>query len=324
MKIGSDASKTNISQVSIICLCYNHGNFVKKAIASVLSQNYANIQLIVVNDASSDDSHTKILEILPTQHRYIKHEQNQGMCKSFNEALSYATGKYIIDLAADDILLPHKVSTQVNAFENLPENYGVVFSDAYLVLEDGRKQGTFYERDKSGKILKKVPSGDVFKAILQEYIVCSPTIMVKKVLFEELGGYDPNLVYEDYDFFVRSSRNWFYHFIDEPLMIRTIVHSSDSSKFYLPQNQHLVSTLAVQKKAQKLIKSKEESQSLAVWTRYFIRQCFFTHHWQLGQQFGNLLAEIDRVDWLSRCFLMLCKTKIKTNILYRMYVRRRW
>src|SRR6478609_1618577 len=92
--------------ISVICICYNHAAFVVEAMDSVRSQNYPYIQLIVCDDASTDTSkdvikaYLKDLDIL-----FIDHAVNLGNCRTFNEALSFANGKYVIDLAADDKLV---------------------------------------------------------------------------------------------------------------------------------------------------------------------------------------------------------------------------
>src|SRR5690349_7222728 len=116
--------------VSVICLSYNHARFAEEAIQSVLSQTYSNVELIVVDDASNDNS-VQIIE-QQIRHRsdikFLSLKKNLGHCKAFNQGYALAKGEYIIDLAADDVLLPNKIETGVKELEEAGDSYGVHFS----------------------------------------------------------------------------------------------------------------------------------------------------------------------------------------------------
>ena len=90
--------------VTVICLCYNHVRFLERALDSVFSQSYPSIELIVVDDASADDSPVLIHRLLidRPEVKFIALQKNVGNCKAFNMALANATGKYVVDLSADD------------------------------------------------------------------------------------------------------------------------------------------------------------------------------------------------------------------------------
>src|ERR1700749_5034941 len=96
----------NKSLVTVICLCYNHENFVTESLFSVMNQDYAFVELIIVDDCSTDNSKNIIKKWLLDypEVRFISNEINLGNTKSFNKALQFAKGDYIIDLAADDVL----------------------------------------------------------------------------------------------------------------------------------------------------------------------------------------------------------------------------
>ena len=112
--------------VTIICLSYNHEKFVIESLNSVINQNYAPIELLIVDDFSTDNSKV-VIENWLVQHPqvlFIVNTTNLGNTKSFNNVLKLAKGDYIIDLAADDVLLPNGIEMQVNAFQK----------SAYLLL----------------------------------------------------------------------------------------------------------------------------------------------------------------------------------------------
>src|SRR6188768_2547720 len=126
--------------VSIICLSYNHERFVQEAIGSVLQQTYPNIELIVVDDGSTDNSADAISNLLSKYPSvsFLRLEKNMGYCKAFNQGLARATGDFIIDLAGDDILLPERVAEGVKAFQAVGDEYGLNFTDAELINEEGK------------------------------------------------------------------------------------------------------------------------------------------------------------------------------------------
>ena len=108
---------------------------------SVLSQTYKNYELIVVDDGSTDES-AAIIEKFQKQHpeiTFIRLEKNEGICKAFNTAFKICTGEFIIDLAADDILLPERLERGIKIFETLDDSYGVIFSDAEWIDAQGKR-----------------------------------------------------------------------------------------------------------------------------------------------------------------------------------------
>ena len=113
----------NAPLVSVVCVCYNHERFVREAIESVRIQNYSNIQLIVVDDHSTDNSVDIIQKALldfPSA-QFIAQESNQGNCRAFNRGFEKALGEFIIDLSADDVLYPERITKGVLLFQTLGE-----------------------------------------------------------------------------------------------------------------------------------------------------------------------------------------------------------
>jgi glycosyltransferase involved in cell wall biosynthesis len=311
--------------VSIICLCYNHARFIEEAVNSVIAQTYENIELIIVDDQSTDKSIEVIHKLIKKnpQLKFIENDKNIGMCRSFNKALKETKGEFIIDLAADDIMLPERITTQVEAFLNLKATYGVVYSDAYLINEKGEKTSTFYKRNELGGLMETVPTKKVFKELIHSYRICSPTIMVRKKVLEELGGYDENLSYEDYDFFVRSSREYRYFYIDKPLTLKREVAGSDSSSWYKKgsNNTHLPSTLLVCKKALWLCKNNEEKLALLHSIRYHFRQAYFLNVFELVKEYYELIGSINEHSVIDKIILNLARKKISLYAPYLFYLK---
>ncbi len=307
--------------VSVICLCYNHSRFVKEAVESVLNQTYQNIQLILVDDASTDNSVDVIRQILETNPsiEFIPITQNMGNCKAFNRGLAKAKGEYIIDLAADDIMIPGKIERQVNHFLLLPESYGVVFTDAVYVDEWGNYLRDHFQYLFKKKLIDQVPQGDVYAKVLSTYFIPSPTMMVRASVFESLMGYDENLAYEDFDFWIRSSRNFNYSFLNEKLMKIRRTKKSMSSGWYKNDDPQLLSTYQICRKAQALNRDVNDWQAWVKRVRYELKQSVFSENHYEATLFFGLLLEVNQVSWRYKLIYWLDSFHLPLSILRKWY-----
>lgn len=259
--------------VSVICLCYNHERFVEEAIRSVIQQTYGNIEIIIVDDASSDRS-PEIIRKLADEHprlKYIPLTKNHGNCAAFNIGLAASSGEYIIDLAADDLLCERRISEGVKVLEEAGPAYGVTISNCELVDEAGKHIRYHYPVDSQGKSMVPVPEGDVFAEVIKRYFICPPTVMFRKEVIDHLGGYDEALTYEDFDLWVRSSRDFKYKYVDQVLVKKREVRGSHGKKQFRVGSRHTRSTYLICKKASRLIKTREEAAALKKRLYYELR-----------------------------------------------------
>lgn len=133
----------NTPLVSIAIPCYNHQEFVQECIQSVINQDYKNIELIIIDDDSKDNSIEKIKELIPVcKRRFVRFEfrsqKNKGLCRTLNECLDWCKGEYFSGLASDDFIKPYKISHQVNLLNNHPEYIGV-FGATEIIYNNGDK-----------------------------------------------------------------------------------------------------------------------------------------------------------------------------------------
>jgi glycosyltransferase involved in cell wall biosynthesis len=274
--------------VSVICLCHNQARFVDEAIQSVWDQNHSNIELIVVDDGSTDSSKAVIQKELDgSKTQFIDLKENIGNCRAFNHGLKEAKGSFIIDLAADDILYPNRITEGIKSFSD--KKIGVNFCDVRFLNDEGENLGSHYKRNETGELVQTVPEGEIYKELISRYFISPPSMMMRKSVLDELGGYDENLSYEDFDFWIRSSRNWRYNFTDQLLVGKRIVGGSLSSKQFQFRTKHQRSTLAVCKKIKKLNRSKEEDLALKKRCWYEVRQCFKQGNLELTPGFLKLI-----------------------------------
>ncbi|GAA0890410.1 hypothetical protein GCM10009122_00880 [Fulvivirga kasyanovii] len=280
--------------VSIICLCYNQQRFVKEAILSAFEQTYENIELIVVDDASVDNSR-QIINQMVEKHPEIKYfplPENLGHCAAFNEGLEKAGGEYIIDLAADDILYPERVEEGVKAFQSGGNTCGVNFSNAERVDESGRHISFHYPIDELGNSVVPVPEGDVFEEVIRRYFICSPTVMFRKDIIDAMGGYDASLAYEDFDLWVRTSRNYNYVYTDKVLMKKRVVSGSAGQKQFKVRSAYLHSTFKVCEKISKMIRNNSEKKALKKRIKYEITLSLRLLSFEVALKYLRLLKSL--------------------------------
>ena len=254
----------NFPLVSVICLSYNHEAYVVEALDSVINQAYPNIELLIADDCSTDNSVSVIQDWL--QHHpnvyFLANEKNLGNTKTFNQLAKKAKGEFIIDLAADDVLLPNCIEKQATTFQNSKyDNLGIVYGNLIEIDENGNFIRNYYNEEDHPE------SGNIYKMVIGRTTkICSVSSMVKKSVFEKLGYYDENLAYEDLDLWVRASRIYEFEYIPELLIKKRILASSLSSFFTKKKNPRTKklhkSSLKILYIAFKLNQSKDEHKAL--------------------------------------------------------------
>ncbi len=200
--------------VSIMALCYNHSKFVVQALDSIKNQTYKNIELFIIDDNSSDNSVIIIdnwIKENNVQCTFIKHAENKPICYSYNEFLALAKGSYISSIATDDVYELHKIEKQLKLFENLTEEYGVVYGDMHVIDEDGKQIAESYYR--SYLNINNPTSGDMIEPYIEKCAVHVLGCLVKKSVYDTVGSYDESLAFEDWDMGFRWARvfKFYYH-----------------------------------------------------------------------------------------------------------------
>ncbi|MHB0977644.1 MAG: glycosyltransferase [Candidatus Aquicultorales bacterium] len=196
---------------SVIIPAYNGAAFVSGAIDSVLDQTYGNIEIIVVNDASTDDTE-QVVGAYSDKVVYVGREQNGGIGAARNTGIAQATGEFLAFLDADDIWLPDRVSLCMAAFTRR-ENVGLVATNT-LVWDE--KRGT--KTPLWGSVVK---TGDrITKRILRDNFMSASGGMVSREALEAVGGYDETLTAaEDYDLWYRIARSFEVELVEEPVTV---------------------------------------------------------------------------------------------------------
>lgn len=190
--------------VSVIIPTYNRADLVIGAIESALSQTYKDLEIIVIDDGSTDDTRARIKPYLDKVQYY--YQDNKGKSVATNRGIGRAAGKWIAILDSDDLWLPEKLKFQLEALQNVGDGYGLCFTDAqYVNLPNGNgrafeRTGKKYERC-YGRI--EDPTSFVLSPPHGIYI---QTTVIEKKLIESVGGFDPALrVGQDTDMIFKIS-----------------------------------------------------------------------------------------------------------------------
>ena len=205
--------------VSVIIPTYNRGWIVRDAIDSVLGQTYADFELIVVDDGSSDRT-PPILDAYGDRLRVIR-QANRGVSAARNRGIGESSGTLIALLDSDDIWLPKKLAVQVDFFKRNPA--ALICQTEEIWIRNGL-------RVNPGKRHRK-PSGMIFERSLELCLVSPSAVMVRRELFEKVGLFDESLpACEDYDLWLRVGCRFPVHLIDRPLTIKRGGHEDQLSR----------------------------------------------------------------------------------------------
>ncbi len=203
--------------ISIAAINYNNSKYVKATLESIRKQTYANIELIVVDDCSTDNSIEIITEWLTTyegKHKLIRHEKNKGVAAACNSGVKNATGKYYSAIATDDLMVPGKTTVQAAILERSTPSVAAVYSDARLIDSEGQPiEGLFISRHRK---FEQNPAGDIFEILLGGNYIPGMTFLFKKSVFDDIGPFDESLIYEDYDMWLRISKKYKILYSDFP------------------------------------------------------------------------------------------------------------
>lgn len=209
----------NTPLVSVIIPTYNRAWTLKKAIDSVLAQDYKEFELIVVDDGSTDNTLT-LLKSYAGALKLIQ-QPHSGVSAARNKGIAVASGTLIAFLDSDDYWYPKKLSTQVEFFKTHPD--ALICQTEEVWIRGGKRVNP---KDKHKK-----PSGMIFTPSLELCLISPSAVMMRKGLIAKVDGFDESLpACEDYDLWLRITCRYPVHLIDKPLIIKTGGHEDQLSR----------------------------------------------------------------------------------------------
>lgn len=222
--------------VSVVVPCYNHEKYVEQTIKSIVNQTYRNIELIIINDGSKDNSHDVILTYIEIcKERFVRFEYrnriNIGLSGTLNEMLEWAKGKYFSPIASDDVLINTKIETLVSALEHRDKEFAVAFGNVEFIND----KNEIVRLDEKGHLIQKgeIPIYNNFceyhnkkfnlthsqvvtyEMILQSYYIPAAGVVMTLNTLKEVGGWTAGNVVEDLEMWFKLSKKYKFVYVDE-------------------------------------------------------------------------------------------------------------
>jgi glycosyltransferase involved in cell wall biosynthesis len=294
--------------VSVIIPTYNRGYIIGKTIESVLNQSYSHLELIIVDDGSTDDTRA-IIERYGTKIRYI-YQENAGLATARNTGLLTAEGEFIAFQDSDDVWLPWKLHAQVAIMRKFPE-LALVWTDMTAVNDNSevireKYLSTMYSVYQRIKTEEHLPHhgmvrdfwidcpadlqhvsfryGDIYSSMFLGNLVHPPTALLRRQHVHKTGGLDVTFAWtcEDYEFFWRLSCHGLGAIIEAPSMLYRVDADDQLTKPHLVLYIARGNLIALQRRFQHDL--KRIKLPLSIMRRHLAE----AHHWVADEE---LVAE---------------------------------
>jgi len=210
--------------VSVVITCFNYAKYLRKSIESALNQTYGKLEIIVVNDGSTDNTDEVMGEYLSDPRIIYLKQENKGQAIAKNVGIDHSNGSFVAFLDADDIWCIDKLEKQMARFEN--KSTGVVFCRARYVDE----KDDVFDYEMTGTYLQP-QRGKVTKWLLYDNFVQFSSSVVRKACFDRFGTFDESLKMGiDWDLWLRISTAYEFDFANDRLFYYRMGHSGQMSK----------------------------------------------------------------------------------------------
>ncbi|MEG3894238.1 MULTISPECIES: glycosyltransferase [unclassified Microcoleus] len=227
-----NTSQNNLNQplVSVIIPAYNAEKFIAKTLESVLSQTYQNIEVLVVDDGSTDTTAEIVKSCAKKDSRVsLLQQSNAGVAAARNLAIEKSSGEYIAPIDADDIWYPQNLEKQVKCLTSSAPSVGVVYSWSVDINEQDLLTGGFYN---------STVEGEVYTALVYKYFIGNASSsLIRRLCFGKLGGYNCKLKAEnaqgceDWELHLRIAEHYQFKVVPEYLVGYRQIASSMSCNF---------------------------------------------------------------------------------------------
>ena len=215
----------NQTLVTVIISSYNHASYIEQSILSVLAQTYPHVELLVVDDGSTDDSVKKI-EALQVIHGFdFRVQENKGLTRTLNETIARAKGEFVAPFGSDDIMFRDRLSMQMNHIIDKPE-VGMCAGNIELMNADGTPCP--FREEQSDPSFRRLDFDDVF--LERKPFAPAPTMLIRKEAFEKVGGFNPDIRLEDLYIQLKITHAGYYIDALDARMARYRKHETNTYK----------------------------------------------------------------------------------------------
>ncbi|BAB74770.1 glycosyltransferase family 2 protein [Anabaena sp. FACHB-709] len=207
-------------KVSVVIPAYNAMKYLPATVESVLQQSFTDIEILIINDGSSDNIIAWTAQITDPRVQVIS-QQNQGLSGARNTGIHHASGEYIAFIDADDLWLPTKLEKQVKCLDNSPQA-GLVYTWTAWTDETGKPTGVIVASHVEGYVWEQM--------VVNDKISNGSSAMVRRICFDKVGLFDTELTSsEDRDMWIRLAAHYHFAVVKEPLTLYRR-HSQSMSK----------------------------------------------------------------------------------------------
>jgi glycosyltransferase involved in cell wall biosynthesis len=206
-------TNTSSPTVSVVMPTHNRADLLTKTTESILNQDFEDLELLIVDDGSTDNTAAVIKEIQDPRLRYVKLPENRGIGFARQAGLQHVSGKYIALADSDDLWLPGKLAAQIDVLDEHP-GIDILFSDFINIDYVAGKKGNGFSETRSGMKhltvrhitddLWLICSG-VETGILKSNFIAAPTMVLRADVFDRVGSFDPTLMSVDFEFGWRAA-----------------------------------------------------------------------------------------------------------------------
>jgi alpha-1,3-rhamnosyltransferase len=214
--------------VSIIIASYNHCAFIEKSITSVLTQTYPNIELLVVDDGSTDGSVEHIQRLQQLHGFSFLAQENKGLSRTLNETIARARGNLIAPFGSDDVMLPARIALQVAYLRDKPKEE---------IDAQGYPLGKFRDLPR-----RRLDFEDVF--LDRKTGAPAPTLLFRREALEKVGGFDPQIRLEDLLIQLKITRAGYSIDVLNEVLAHYRVHGSNTYKNHRFMTDNVLRTYA--------------------------------------------------------------------------------
>ena len=221
-------------EVSVIIPTYNRSDRVVRAVQSVLDQSFKDLEILVVDDGSTDDTEARLVHY-GTSITYMRQSANRGVSAARNKGIENSSGTWIAFLDSDDYWLKDKLRFQMEFLRRTPD--AVACQTEEIWIRRGRRVNP--------KKIHKKPSGEIFQHSLRLCLVSPSSVILKRSLFDEIGLFDETLeAAEDYDLWLRISCKHPIHLIERDLVVKEGGHEDQLSRKHAGMDQFRIRAIA--------------------------------------------------------------------------------
>ncbi|EHY79409.1 glycosyl transferase family protein [Stutzerimonas stutzeri ATCC 14405 = CCUG 16156] len=214
---------SDLPLVTVIIASYNHGPYIGESIRSVLQQTYPNIELLVVDDGSKDDSVERIQRLRERYGFDFRTQPNQGLARTLNDCIARAQGSLIAPLGSDDVMLPERIATQVAYMQGKPE-VGICAGNIQTI----DAQGNVIQKRCRARAFRRLDFSAMFNAT--EIGPPAPTLLFRREALDAVGGFDPEIRLEDLQVELKITYAGYYIDVLSEVLAKYRVHGANTYK----------------------------------------------------------------------------------------------